>query len=178
MPLPTKMGIDLTEAEALDFDKNINNAIDILVGKMPINLTDEERRAARSVAEGRKPYADKTFDVLAQNNPELHPGYLNFTEDQTNYNYGRKLRQRFPQLYKLLEIVEDHAFSAENLAFRWMLKFYGNAQEARDTNTPGAESVVAALSPLFEQTNTAVPKPATNATNNSDTDTETTTPGA
>lgn len=170
------MGIDLTEEEANEFDRAIETAINILVNKMAINLTDEERQAARTVSAGRKPYADKTFDVLAPNNPLLHPPYLPFATDQTNYNYSRKLRQRFPQLYKLVEIAEDHAYSAENLAYRWMLKFYNNGKEARGTNTSGVESVVAELSPLFEQTNTPAPTPAnnTNGTNDAATDGSTT----
>lgn len=172
MPIPIKMGIDLSPEEEAAFDKAINDAIDILVRKMPINLTDVERQSVRSVAEGRKPYMDKTYDSLGRNNPLLHPGYLTFEEEQTNYNYSRKLRQRFPQLYKLLEVVEDHAFSAENLSFKWLRKFYNNAQEARDTNTPGAESVVAELSPLFEQVNTAAPAPAAGQGNNANTPTD------
>jgi len=151
------MGIDLTPTEVTAIDDHFNAIIQIFADKMAINLTDKERQSVRSVAEGRKPYMDKTFDNLAPNNKVLHPGYLDFNEDQTNYNYGRKVRNFFPQAKKILEIMEDHAYSAENLGFVWMLKFYNNAKEARDTNTPGAESVVAELAPLFELTNTPAP---------------------
>lgn len=157
MPIPNKMGIDLTPEELTEIDDHLNAVTQILVDKMPINLTDKERQSVKSVAEGRKPYMDKTFDTLAPNNKALQPGYLDFNEDLTNYNYSRKLRNVLPQAKKFLEVLEDHAYSAENLGFLYMLKFYNNAKEARDTNTPGAESVVSELAPLFEQSNTPAP---------------------
>lgn len=158
------MGVDLTPAEVTAIDDHFNAIIQIFGDKMAINLTDKERQSVRSVAEGRKPYMDKTFDTLAPNNKVLQPGYLDFNEDLTNYNYARKLRGILPQARKLMEILEDHAYSAENLGFVYMLKFYNNAKEARDTNTPGAESVVAELAPLFEQTNTPAAQNTQNQT--------------
>lgn len=153
------MGFELTPAQVTTIDLAIKSIADIFNNLAMINLTTEERTAARSVAEGRQPFIDKTYETLAPANPTLHPGYMSFADNLTNYNYSNQTAKIIIALRQLLEIAEDHNFSADNLNFKWLLKFYNNAQEARDTNTPGADSVVAELAPLFAQTNTAVPTP-------------------
>lgn len=149
------MGFDLTPAEITIIDDAIQAIAGVLNGKDTINLSPDERRSARAVAEGRRPYLDKTYDVLAPEYTPLHPGYLNFANDKVNYNYSKQLRSRLMLMAKVMEIMEDHTLSAETLAYKWMLKFYNNAQEAQDSNMPGADTVVAELAPLFEQANQA-----------------------
>ena len=44
----------------------------------------------------------------------------------------------------------DFAMASEHFAYQYMRVFYNGAKQALAVNTPGADTVVNALSPLFE----------------------------
>ena len=44
----------------------------------------------------------------------------------------------------------DFAMASEHFAYQYMRKFYVMAKEGQEVNTPGADTVVEALAPLFE----------------------------
>jgi len=44
----------------------------------------------------------------------------------------------------------DFAMASEHFAYEYMREFYEVAKRAQSVNTPGADTVIEALSPLFE----------------------------
>jgi len=155
------MGVSLTTAQLEDLKLKIKSIKDILNTLIPVNLTKEERSAIQSVAQKRFPFVQTAYDTLIDNYPNLQPSFLNVTESKTDYTYLTQHRQLRLLLLELLEISSDHELAAGNRAFEYMRDFYNGGKRARERNVPGADTVVDALSPLFEQENDATPVPPT-----------------
>lgn len=159
MPVPNSMGVSLTEEQIEDIQLQLKSIKDDLNVLIAVNLTKDERSSIQPVAEKRLPYVQTAFDDLIDANPSLQPGFMSLPDAKTNYGYMAQTGSLILALLQLLEIVTDHHLAAGSLAFDYMLEFYNIAKRAAKSNVPGADTVVDALSPLFEQENEAAPNP-------------------
>lgn len=150
MPMPSEMGLEFTPAEITDLNTAFDAILTIINGKKIVQLTAEERQAAQSASETRMPYIDNTINNLAPAFPTLQPGYLTLSNAEKDLNASLQLRGLAAKRNEVNDRMIDFAMASEHFAYQYMRKFYSNAQEAQSVNTPGADTVVAALSPLFE----------------------------
>ena len=149
------MGVSLTTAQLDAIKLHLKSSQDVLNNLVTINLTKPERQAIQSVADERLPYVQRTFDDLIINNTNLLPPFRDLDEAKANYTYMTQLRSLMLALLQLIEILSDHELAASALAYEYMLDFYDVAKRAAERNVPGADTVVDALSPLFDRINEA-----------------------
>lgn len=166
MPVPINMGVSLNQSQYDTIDKSLDTIINILNGVKPINLTKDERTGIQSVAEKRLPYLEKAFDSLIPDNTNLVATFSNLDEGNADYAYLRQHLKLKTKMAKALEIASDHELAAGYRAFEFMRDFYHMAKRAVERNVPGADSVVDALAPLFEQTNEPAALPTTTGNGN------------
>lgn len=153
------MGVQFTSAELETINRNLDEILTIINGKATINLTKLERQSIQGVAAERLPYVQVAYNSLIPANPQFKPPFSS-EEDATNdFTYMEQHNQISPKLGKVAEVFSDHQLAAGALAFEYMRDFYDVAKRGAERNVPGADSVVDALSPLFEVTNPTPPMP-------------------
>ena len=150
MPMPSEMGLEFTPAEITDLNTAFDAILTIVNAKKIVQLTAEERQAAQSASETRLPYIDNAINNLAPAFPALQPGYLTLSSVTKDFSASIQLRGLAAKRNEVNDRMIDFAMASEHFAYQYMRKFYTNAQEAQSVNTPGADTVVDALSPLFE----------------------------
>ena len=148
--MPDKMGLSFTPTEITDLANHFDGILTIMNGKKVVQLTAEERKAAQSVSETRLPYTQNAISNLAPTFPNLQPGFLPLTDAQNDLQASTQLRDLAALRNEVNDRMVDFAMASEHFAYQYMRKFYKTAQEAQSVNTPGADTVVEALSPLFE----------------------------
>lgn len=155
------MGVSLTPTQVSDIKLDIKAVTDTANNLITVNLTKQERSSIQSVAEERFPYVQTAFETLIDNNPNLQPSFSDLTAAKADYTYMTQLRDLRLQLLQLQEILSDHELASGYLAFEYTRDFYDVAKRAALRNVPGADTVVDALSPLFERENAAATVPPT-----------------
>jgi hypothetical protein len=160
MPMPNEMGVSFTAAEKAIITSGIQQAISTIVAKKVVQLTANERQGAQSVAETRQPYVHKAIDNLAPTHTALQPGFLSLATATNDLQTSEDMNEVYLLAKELVDRVLDMGLAAEHHAYLYTRKFYANAKEAQDTNTPGADTVVSELAPLFEGQGTTTNPPA------------------
>lgn len=150
MPMPTEMGVEFTAAEQAPILSGIQQAIAAIVAKKVVQLTAAERQGGQSVAETRQPYVHKAIDNLAPTHTALQPGFLPLASAQSDLHTAEFMNQVKLLIKELDDRATDFGIASEHHAFLYTRKFYAIAKEAQPTNTPGADTVVSELAPLFE----------------------------
>lgn len=150
MPMPDKMGISFTATEIQDLHDHFNGILAIINAKKVVQLTPEERKAAQSASETRFPYMQNAISNLAPAFPDLQPQFISHTDATADLDCATQLRTLTNLRNEVNDRMIDFSMASEHFAYKYMRKFYNVAKEARDVNTPGADTVIEALSPLFE----------------------------
>jgi len=115
-----------------------------------VQLTAEERKKAQSIADKRFPYTENAINNLAPTFPNLQPSFLSLADAEKDFSASSDLRSLANVRNEVNDRMIDFSMASEHFAFEYMRKFYANAKEAQSVNTPGADTVVEALAPLFE----------------------------
>ena len=150
MPMPSEMGLDFTAAEITALTDHFTGILTIMNAKKVVQLTAKERNGAQSVSETRFPYVQNTITNLAPDFPALQPGFLVFADAQKDLGASSTLRDLSVLRNEVNDRMTDFAMASEHFAYQYTRIFYSNAQKAQAVNTPGADTVVEALAPLFE----------------------------
>lgn len=151
MPMPSQMGLSFTDTEITDLNTHFDAILTIMNNKKVVQLTPKERQGAQAASEIRMPYIDNAIAVLAPAFPNLQPNFLTLADATKDLGAATVLRDLAAKRNEVNDRMIDFAMASEHFAYLYMRKFYSMAQEAQDVNTPGADTVVDALSPLFEQ---------------------------
>jgi hypothetical protein len=162
MPMPSEMGIAIPAAVKTAIINDLTNALTALNGIKVVQLTTNERQGAQSIAEKRFPYVQKGIKGLAPAYPNLQPGFLPFSSAENDLDSTQDISQILLIVKEIIDRFTDFGLASEHFAYLYVRKFYAIAQEAQAVNTPGADTVVSELSPLFEgqgQSNAASPTP-------------------
>ena len=115
-----------------------------------MQLTAKERQRAQSVSEIRFPYTENAINNLAPTFPNLQPSFLSLADAEKDFSASSDLRSLANVRNEVNDRMIDFSMASEHFAFEYMRKFYAKAKEAQSVNTPGADTVVEALAPLFE----------------------------
>ncbi len=150
MPMPDKMGLDFTAVEITDLTTHFDAILAIMNAKKVVQLTPKERQAAQSVSEKRLPYTQNAIQVLAPSFPNLQPGFLPLAEATLDLSASITLRDFNAKRNEVNDRMIDFAMASEHFAYQYMRELYDVAKRAQAVNTPGADTVVEALAPLFE----------------------------
>jgi hypothetical protein len=150
MPLPDKMGYVLTPTEKTTIIDALNLALTTLNTIKVVQLTAKERQGAQSVAEYRLPYTENAIISLAPQYPNLQPPFMPLTDATKDLTMSLDLREISLLVKEVNDRFVDFSLASEHFAFEYLLKFYAIAKEAQSVNTPGADTVVETLKPLFE----------------------------
>lgn len=162
MPMPSEMGLEFTPAEITALSGHFEAILTIMNAKKVVQLTAKERQGAQSASEKRFPYVQNAIINLAPAFPKLQPNYLDFAEAQKDFGAANDLRTLTALRNEVNDRMIDFAMASEHFSYLYTRHFYANAQKAQGVNTPGADTVVEALSPLFEgqgEQNDAVDNP-------------------
>ncbi len=150
MPMPSEMGYSFTPTEIQDIKDHFDGILTIINNKKVVQLTAKERQAAQSASETRFPYIQNAIKNLAPAFPNLQPNFLKLSDAEIDYDTSFQLRSLIGLRDEVNDRMIDFSMASEHFAYQYMRKFYNNAKEAQDVNTPGADTVVDALAPLFE----------------------------
>ncbi len=161
MPMPDKMGYEITGPDKATIIDALNTALNTLNAIKIVQLTPKERNAAQSASETRFPYIQNAIDNLAPQFPALQPGFLKLADAEKDFSSAVDLREINTLVKEVNDRFTDFALASEHFAYEYMRKFYAIAQEAQSTNTQGADTVVSELSPLFEGQGGGNPTPPT-----------------
>lgn len=150
MPMPDKMGYEITDPDKATIIDALNTALNTLNAIKIVQLTPKERNAAQSASETRLPYIQNAIDTLAPQFPNLQPGFLSLTDAEKDLSAAVDLREINTLVKEVNDRFTDFSLASEHFAYEYMRKFYAIAKEAQAVNTPGADTVVSELEPLFE----------------------------
>jgi hypothetical protein len=150
MAMPDKMGIAFTNAEITTLQTAFNDILTLMNGKKIVQLTADERKAAQSISETRLPYTQNAINVLAADFPDLRPGFMPYADAQNDMDATGTLRELAALRNEVNDRMIDFSLASEHFAYQYMRVFYNGAKQALAVSTPGANTVVDALAPLFE----------------------------
>ncbi|MDX9882059.1 MAG: hypothetical protein RBS73_08320 [Prolixibacteraceae bacterium] len=124
-----------------------------LRGKMPflIKLSNDERKTMVFMDDGRKPFANKSFDYAARNS-ELSPGAEMVASGARDLNLFSFLSVAESELGQLYEMVRDTKQAAGSEAFEVARFIYKKAKMALEMGMPGMQTIVDDLGKLFKST--------------------------
>ena len=115
------------------------------------NLTKKERTDLENIDNKRYPYVQRTITTHAVAHPTLVSGIAGTLVEATNdWTYGNQLEDLALQLEGVVEILRDTQQVAYSELYAWFREFYRMAQAGAENQVPGADAIVADLSPLFE----------------------------
>ncbi len=160
MPMPDHMGLSFTPVEITDLNTHFDAILTIMNAKKTVQLTPKERQAAQSASETRLPYIQTAIQTQAPAFPNLQPNFLVLADADLDLKASLQLRDLATKRNEVNDRMIDFAMASEHFAYEYMREFYEVAKRAQNKNTPGADTVVEALSPLFEgQGDTTAPTP-------------------
>ena len=105
--------------------------------------TNESNFSPQGLCKAEIPCGEKRTNVNS-NLPDHFPDAENDLSVSTYFRTVANLRN------EVTDRMVDFAMASEHFAYQYMRVFYNNAKQAQAVNTPGADTVVNALSPLFE----------------------------
>jgi hypothetical protein len=138
---------------------DLNNALAALNALKVVQLTASERQGAQSIAQGRFPYVQAGIKALAPTYPNLQPNFLNLVTADTDLQTAQDLMEIMLVVKEITDRFTDFGLASEHFAYQYVRKFYAIAKEAQSVNTPGADTVVAELAPLFAGQGSENPTP-------------------
>ena len=150
MPMPSEMGISFTPTEIQDIRDHLNGILTIMNNKKVVQLTATERQAAQSASEKRFPYIQNAIKNLAPAFPNLQPNFLKLSDAEIDYDTSFQLRSLVGLRNEVSDRMIDFSMASEHFAYQYMRELYDQAKRAQAINTPGADTIVEALAPLFE----------------------------
>ena len=150
MPMPSEMGLEFTPVEITDLNTHFDAILTIMNNKKVVQLTAEERQGAQSASEKRLPYIQNAITTLAPDFPNLQPNFLKLTDATADLKASVQLRELAAKRNEVNDRMIDFEMASEHFAYIYMRKLYAIAKEGQEVNTPGADTVVTALAPLFE----------------------------
>jgi len=156
MPMPEKMGVMFTGTQKQDIVDHLTGIRTILASIKVVQLTKAERQGASSVDNVRLPYVIKG-EQLAQINVPLRPGFMSLADCTNDVKMTQDMMELKNQLNETTDVFIDFSLASEHFAYKFMLKFYESAQGALGTPTPGVDTVIDALAPLFEKQGSNLP---------------------
>ncbi len=160
--MPDKMGYVLTPIQKADINTALDTVLSILNSVKTVQLKPEERVAAQSASETRLPYIEMAIKELAPAYTNLQPPFLSLADASNDLQMSFDLRSIITRLAEVSDRYVDFSLASEHFAYEYMRKYYAIAQEGQGVNTPGADTSVNALSPLFEgqgEKNVPAPNP-------------------
>lgn len=150
MAIPTKFGLEFTDAELEQMRDAAQSITNIIRAKMEINLTNEERKTLSKVGDDRLPYVLKSISTYAE-------AYPQFTSLAYPAEDAEKDAETFGQLFQVStlmdeanEAVTEMQMVAGHFAYRFMRDQFYNASRYLGDNVEGAQVVYDGLKDCFE----------------------------
>jgi len=140
-------------AELSEPDKQfIKDKVEEILTKLDfvINLTPEERQSLPKMGNNRYAFVKKAIQ-LANENPDVFPGYFNLDEEKKDFDLFDALIEVGIPVRQLFEKMEDTRMAVGSEAYKTALQIKGLFEEANKTN-PGLDTVVEELAEFFKHT--------------------------
>jgi hypothetical protein len=150
MSLPNQMGVNIPAVDVTTIKDALNTALSTLNGIQVVQLTVDERGQMQSMSETRFPFTQKAIEILAPQFPNLQPPFMPLADAQADLETSLTLREINVLVKEINDRFTDFSLASEHYAYKYMRKFYAIAKEGQSVNTPGADTVVSELGPLFE----------------------------
>lgn len=159
MPMPDQMGLALSPVQKTTLLAALQTVLTTMNGVKVVQLSPAERQAAQTVSEIRRPYVQNAIQNLAPSFTNLQPPFMLLANAQNDLKSMNDFVEVNNLMREVFDRCTDFAMASEHFAYEYMRKFYTIAKEGQSVNTPGADTVVAALAPLFEQQGSTNPTP-------------------
>ena len=160
--MPDKMGYTFTPAEKTTIVDALNTVLNILNAKKVVQLTKSERSKSQSIGNTRMPYVQQTIRHLAPQFQLLQPRYMSLPDAQNDIAMTEDMTEIMNLVTETFDRYTDFSIASEHFAYLYFRNYYAVAKSALDRNTPGADTVVNAIKPLFamnDSPNETVPNP-------------------
>jgi len=115
-----------------------------------INLSNDERQGLPKMGNNRYAFVKKAIQ-LANENPDVFPGYFDLAELQKDFDLFDALIEVGIPVRQMFEKIEDTRLAVSSEAYKTALQVKGLFEEANKTNT-GMDTVVAELAEFFKHT--------------------------
>lgn len=148
--MPSEMGIAIPGPIKAAIIADLNNALTALNTLKVVQLTADERKKAQGIAQTRLPYVQAGIKALAPGFPNLQPNFLSLATAGTDLDTSTDIMEIMLLVKEITDRFTDFGLASEHFAYQYVRKFYAIAKEAQAVNTPGADTVVGELAPLFE----------------------------
>ncbi len=163
MPIPDKMGYAFTGTQKQDIIDHLKGINVIMNSIKPVQLSIEEHHNVSTIDNTRLPFVIQG-EQLAQSYTALRPSFLLLADCTNDVKMTQDMKEIFNYLAETTDVLTDFSMCSENYAYKYMRELYENAKRAKGSNTPGVDTIIAALSPLFEKqgpSNSPVTPPVT-----------------
>ncbi|HLG36467.1 MAG TPA: hypothetical protein VI757_16435 [Bacteroidia bacterium] len=116
-----------------------------------VNLTKDERGSIANIDNERYPYAQRTMDIHAPNNPNLVTGFAGtYADAQRDWRLVNQCEGFKQKALMLIEKLNDTQHLSGSEVYKFMRQLYASAKLAAANNVPGADTIVDDLKTLFE----------------------------
>ncbi|MCF8256578.1 MAG: hypothetical protein K9J06_03440 [Flavobacteriales bacterium] len=133
----------------------IHAALDgaLLILNMPtvpyVNLTLDERKNTPSISAERLPYVHDAVNNILPVFPNLASPSIPLARATTLFELVTFVQSVVPKMAELNDRLTDLGINAEHLVYKSMLDSYNTAKQ-QEGRMPGADVLIAAIAPLFE----------------------------
>jgi hypothetical protein len=153
------LSVAFTPADETAIMNGLDAALTALNAVKIVTLTPEQRREIPAVNAGRIPYVLKAVNVLGPAYPELVGKAVSTASAQQATNSWTFLKDVLMKVQEINDRARDLSQNLENTSYNYTTDMYYTAKRYVD-DLPGADTVVAELSPLYEgQGDTINPTP-------------------
>lgn len=157
MPLIENLNAEYTPAQMADITTALDNAITIIESVYTGNLSAEERKNTRAMAEGRYPYAANAIGNLGPQFPNLTSREVTQARAAINLNAFNQNGQIATRVQQILDLITDFSINAGWVCMKFTDDLYMEAERYKDRNVQGADVVYDALKPLYDRERTETP---------------------
>ncbi len=152
MPVPTKLGISFTPAEAAAMQAAAQVIIDTIESKRELNLSNAERKKLSKMGAKRMAYVQKSILELGPGYPQFNPLAYTLTDAQNDLATSLVLETILTKLTEASELAVEMKMVAGHFCYLFMRKQYEIAQVNKNENVTGAQVVVDELKAAFPST--------------------------
>jgi hypothetical protein len=150
MPIPTKLGVDFTEAEIDAMKAAVQTIIDTIDAKVSFNMSSQERQDLSKVGDQRLPYVQKSINEYGIDYPKLNGLAYDHASAELDLKTYDGMFEVLTKLSEATEKAEEMQMVAGHFCYKFMRDQYDNAEKYRTENVTGAQVVYDGLKACFE----------------------------
>lgn len=118
---------------------------------VPINLSPQQRRGARTISNVRYPFARRAITEFGVSFPGLSGAAVPVTRVTVNWELYNQTEQINTELAEVVDMLTDLNINSGVICMEFTDDQYTNAERARGRDVEGADTVYEAQNPLYDR---------------------------